>query len=113
MRRREFIVGSSIAGAGAVWMPHTAFAADAPQGIRWTRDENTGMFTAVACDGQPCVLLNQSAGLLGAALRVMGGETVRLGSHHSSARVGSLDVELRHRLMSSGAGEDTLAAGEF
>lgn len=110
MRRRDFIVGSSMAGAGAVWIPRTAFAADAPQGIRWTKDETTGVFTAVACDGQPCVLLNQSAGLLGAALRVMGGETVRLGSQRSSARVGPLDVELRHRLSDSGAGEDTLAA---
>ena len=110
----SFLVGSSLTAAGMVWVPPRAFADAGPRGIRWTRDGKTGLVTAVTCDGQPLALLNPAVGVLGAALRIAGGEAgaeaVRLAADRAAARVGPLDAQLSHILLEGRAGEDVLAA---
>lgn len=114
MKRRNFLIVSSLSTAGTLCAPHSARATVAPSRIRWTRNEKTGMVSAVACDGQPLALLNPGTGVLGASLRIGGRDAaaaaIRLGADLAEARLGPLRVELKHRLLDSGAGEDVLAA---
>ena len=109
MQRRDFISMSSLGASGAALLPHLAFAQTARNGIRWTKDGKSGLVSEVACDGRKLAILNQVAGVLGAAVRLGGKETLRLGMLRSAGRGGPLHVSLKHQLLDSGAAEDLLA----
>lgn len=119
MNRREFVLESGrLAGAitlGAAWTANRSAAAETTvrSPLAWQRDATSSIFTGVSADGRP-LAAHKDAGLLDAVCRLVDagtGETVRLGASQTQARLGPLNLELRHRLLSAGrAGEDLLEA---
>ena len=114
MERRDFLHSSTAAAIGSALFPRYTLAGGENVGLRWSRDESSGLISGVAYNGQPLPVLNRSTGVFGAALRLIAGdgagETHRIGLANASKEVGALSASLTHRLVNSGKGEDLLAA---
>ncbi len=84
------------------------------EGLQWKRQQPSGLFTSVVCDGKALVA-SPTPGLLDGRCRLAGEpleRASRLSAHRSVAEHGPLRLELRHALLRSdpGAGEDVLQA---
>ena len=114
MNRRKFIQSSSLATAGMLSLPSFSAGASAGRGrIRWTRNRDKGLVSAVACDGQPLPVTNPGVQVLDAALGIHGkaaGKRVRLNATRPVTRLGSLHAKLRHRLLTGDKNENVLEA---
>jgi hypothetical protein len=113
MHRREFVLRSGLIAGGMLSLSPLGCVSVGRRRIQWTRGKGTGLVSAVACEGEPLDSSNPTVGVLDGAIRrrgADGGEVVRLGLDRPSAQLGPLHLELKHRLLDSGAGEDLLVA---
>lgn len=106
MNRREFLIGSGLLPAGIA-------AAEPNLKLAWKRDERSGLFADVVCDGEP--LAAAVPGLLDGFCRLVrdaSGKGVTLNARRPAADYGRLRIVIRHELLASGAGggEDLLEA---
>jgi len=110
MKRRDFIIQSSIAGSSLLILPsYSGFGASGKQ-VKWTRSGK--LFSSVTCDGNPLLNNNQ---LLDATLKLTNAsskEVINIGTSSPSFQNPQFIASLEHRLYNSNNknGEDLLQA---
>ena len=116
MNRREFLLATSLAAggvlAGSCASPGRKPTAGGTTRIHWTRNNASGLFTNVACEGRSWVT-SESVRVLDGTCRLLDeAQTTLLGVSRPRASLGPLRVELLHQVRDGrhGFGEDLLEA---
>jgi len=108
MKRRNFIIQSSIAGSGLLVLPSFSEFGNSGKPVRWIKIGK--LFSSVACDGNPLLTNNQ---LLDVSLKLTDDSSesrIDLGTSSPTFQNRVFKAELEHRLINSNNGEDLLQA---